>query len=85
MSRLKQSVKDVLDRLDNEIGIAFDKIYSYLEEQSYSDLNGVIDAIEEGHVSKQLVKWLKDIAEENKTSEDYIEEQESRMEDERGL
>ena len=78
---MKYQVKSALEVLDRSIDEAFDKAAPYLRDLSHSDLKRVINAIEEGHVNKQLIPWINDIAEENMTEEDIQDIKDAHLED----
>ena len=78
---MKHQVKSALDALDMAIDEAFDKAAPYLRDLSHSDLKRVIHAIEEGHVNKQLIPWINDIAEDNMTEEDIQDIKDAHLED----
>ncbi|CAB5226056.1 hypothetical protein UFOVP754_34 [uncultured Caudovirales phage] len=78
---MKLSIQSALEALDRAIDEAFDKAAPYLRDLSHSDLNRVIHEIEEGYVNKQLIIWIKDIAEDNITEEDIQDIKDAHLED----
>lgn len=78
---MKLATRSALEALDRAIDEAFDKAAPYLKDLSHSDLKRVIHEIEEGHVNKQLIPWIKDIAEENMTEKDIQDIKDAHLED----
>lgn len=78
---MKLSIQSALEALDRAIDEAFDKAAPYLRDLSHSELKRVIHEIEEGHVNKQLILWINDIAEDNMTEEDIQDIKDAHLED----
>lgn len=78
---MKLSIQSALEALDRAIDEAFDKAAPYLRDLSHSELKRVIHEIEEGHVNKQLILWINDIAEDNMTEEDIQDIKNAHLED----
>ena len=78
---MKLAARSALEALDRAIDEAFDKAAPYLRDLSHSELKRVIHEIEEGYVNKQLIPWIKDIADENMTEEDIQDIKDAHLED----
>lgn len=70
-----------LKALDRALNDAYWEAEKTLESLSYSDLMAIVETIKEGHVNRQLILWIREKAEENKTAEDEQDELDMRLED----